>query len=674
MASSVPFISRNPNGVFKQVVNIVSLHKFSRRLTLRKRKPKALSQNKKQTTPKAKDKPENSFVWKDYIHPAIIVLVAFALYAQTLSFNFVYHDDDTMIVMNTQKLEEVSIKKAFLTDAWFREKEIELYRPWQSITYIIDYKFWELNPTGYHLHNLLVFCAALIALYYLLLQISFDKQWVFALSLLYSCHYLFAHTVSWIPARGDLYLALFGFLSLIYFLRYLELPSVKTLVWANAFFFLALLAKETAIVLLPIALLLYAAKCKFEFAKLRKAFGLWLLPTVVLTGIYFLLRNQSIASMGYVSAGGALYNLPVVPESVFKFFVPAVFCVFPGYSSTLTMAGVVLLLLLVVALVMLRQKEQKYLMIVGLLFFLLVLAPSLFYKPTFSGFAYDYLDHRMFFAGVGLLIFLGGFLVSFSAQSSLLQKIVIGICVLEAGFSFYYQDAYRDYHHYYKNGMRTNPKSALAMLNYGILLREREKDFQKSVEVLSKGSQAYPDSTAFLNEKAGSYFALQKYDSMYITAQQMMKYPDRKYESLVYMGIYYNEKGLVDSALNTFSTAIQLNPNRYATYYNRAKIYRQLKNWDAMVADLDAAIRINPNYADAYSERGNLYGNFGKFDKALSDYDRYVNLRPDDATGYFYRGQAFAFIGKKVDGCNDLRKAVEMGLPEAQAKYQQLCN
>jgi tetratricopeptide (TPR) repeat protein len=633
-----------------------------------------LSQKKKQTTHKGKDKRGNSFVWKDYTHPVIITIVAFALYAQTLTFNFVYHDDDTMIVMNTQKLEKGSIKKAFLTDAWFREKEIELYRPWQSITYIVDYKFWKTNPMGYHLHNLLVFCAALIALYYLLLQINFGNQWAFLLTLLYSCHYLFAHTVSWIPARGDLYLALFGFLSLIYLLHYQRQPSAKPLVLGSVFFFLALLAKETAIVLLPVALLFRSAELKLRFNKLTSLLGLWLLPSVVLAVLYFLLRNQSIASMGYVSAGGALYNLPVISESVFKFFVPAAFCVLPGYTTMLTAAGTVLIMLLVIALVVFRKSEQKYLMLTGLLIFLLVLAPSLFYKPNFSGFAYDYLDHRMFFAGVGLLVFVGALLVSFQSKAALFQKGIIGICVLQAVFSFFYQDAYRDYHHYYQNGMRTNPKSALAMLNYGILLREREKDFQKSVDVLSKGSEAYPDSTAFLNEKAGSYFALQKYDSMYVTAQQMMKYPDRKYESLVYMGIYYNEKGLVDSALNTFSTAIQLNPNKYATYYNRAAIYKQLKNWDAMVADLDAAIRINPNYAEAYSERGNLYGNFGKFDKAWIDYDRYVNLRPDDATGYFYRGQASAFIGKKVEGCNDLRKAVEMGLPEAQAKYQQLCN
>jgi tetratricopeptide (TPR) repeat protein len=644
--------------------------------TLRKRKQNfaSLSQKKKAARPPKNIKPVSAVVWKDYLFPAIIAGVAFALYAKTLSFNFVYHDDDTMIVTNTQKLETANLKTALFTDAWFREKEIELYRPWQSITYIIDYKLWQVNPMGYHLHNVLIFCAALLAVYFLLLQIKFTRQWSFVLTLFYSCHYLFAHTVSWIPARGDLYLTLFGTLSLISLLNYFRNGSTKNLVVGAVFYFFALLAKETAIVLLPVAALLRWAELKFNVKQLRSLFGIWLLPMLLLTIIYFLLRSKSIASMGYVSPAGALYNLPVIPESVFKFFVPAVFCVLPGYNTMLTVAGCVIIFIAVGLLFIVRNSEVKFLAFTGLAMFLLALLPSLFYKPNFSGFAYDYLDHRMFFAGLGLLIFTGSVLHSFTSKAALLQKVLLAVAVVEAGLSFYYQEAYRDYHHYYQNGMNTNPKSALAMLNYGILLREREKDFQKSVEVLTKGSQAYPDSTAFLNEKAGSFFALQKYDSMYATAQRMAQYPDRKYEALVYTGIYYNEKGFTDSALNAFSKAIEMNPRRYATYYNRAKIYRQLKNWDAMVADLNEAIRLKPDYAEAYSERGNLYGNFGQFDKALNDYDKYVNLRPDDATGYFYRGQAFALLGKKVEGCNDLRKAVEMGLPEAKAKYGQLCN
>jgi tetratricopeptide (TPR) repeat protein len=212
------------------------------------------------------------------------------------------------------------------------------------------------------------------------------------------------------------------------------------------------------------------------------------------------------------------------------------------------------------------------------------------------------------------------------------------------------------------------------MLNYGILLREREGDFQKSADVFARGSRVFPDYTAFLKERAGSLLVMQDYESMFAVAQAMAKYPDRQYEALVYSGIYYNDKGLTDAALNAFSKAIEVNPRSYATRFNRATIYKQLKNWDAMGADLSEAIRLNRDYADAYAERGNLYAHLGHLDEALSDYGKYVSLRPEDASGFYYRGQVLCLLGRKVEGSNDLHKAVEMGFPDARAKRRQLSN
>lgn len=615
---------------------------------------------------------ENSFNWKNYWQPAVIAMAAFTLYAKTLGFDFVYHDDDTMITTNTVTLKNASFKTVFLTDAWFRSKEIELYRPWQSLTFVLDYKLWGIDAKGYHLHNIIVFAVALVMLYYFLITIGFNPAWSFALTLFYACHYLFAHTVSWIPARGDLYLTLFGIAACYFFLNYLRQPSLKKLLLANGLLFMALLAKETAIIILPATVLLRWAELNFDLKQWKKLAGWWMLVSAVPMVVYFLFRNQSIAPNPYVSFKGGLYNLPVIPESVFKFFVPLTFCVLPSYNTTFTIAGTVIILLMMAVFVWRLKTPNRHMMAAGFIFFLMALLPSLFYKPNFSGFAYDYLDHRMFFAGVGLLVFTGSALASFQKHIILLQRIVIGLCVVEAVFSFTYQEAYRNYHRYYTNGLTTNPKSALAALNYGILLRQKDKDYQKSVEVLNKGLAAYPDSSVFLIEKAGSFFAMQQKDSMFAVAQQIAAFPDRQYEALVYKGIYYSEIN-TDSALAMLNAAIVLKPNEPRTYFNRSVVFISLKRTEDALRDLSEAIRLLPDYAEALSTRGNIYGNMGLFDKALADYDRYVRLRPDDAVGYFYRGQAYILTGRKFEGCNDLQKAVAMGQPDAKLKLAELC-
>lgn len=629
---------------------------------------------KQKQSPKPKAPAQTQgFKWQALIPIGIIVAVAFTLYAKTLSFDFVYHDDDTMIVNNTAKLEGAGLKTALLTDAWFRSKEIELYRPWQSLTYIIDYKFWNTNATGYHLHNLLVFIAALVLLYFFLQKINFTERWALLLTVFYACHYLFAHTVSWIPARGDLYLMLFGLATAINFLNYLRKPDVKALIWANVFLFFALLAKETAIVILPGVMLLRWAELKFDFKQIKNVVGLWVLPSILPVVVYFALRNASIAAMPYVSFSGGLYNLPVIPESVFKFFVPYSFCVLPGYTNTLTIAGSVVLACMLAAIVLLRKNENFYLLLAGVALFMLALFPSLFYKPNFSGFAYDYLDHRMFFAGIGLLIFTGALLTALPVQESLMQYFLIGICVLEAALSFTYQDAYRDYHHYYQNGLRNNPKSALAMLNYGILLRIRENKYEESIAVLNKGIQAYPDSAIFVTEKGGNFFKMGRIDSLLGVSEALKSYPGSEYESLVYKAIYYSNKNMPDSAYSVFTQAIAVNPKKPDTYYNRSKVLRAEKDLPGAIGDLDIALGLNPEYADALFERGNVFGNLGYFDKAAADFERYVAVQPNNPDAYFYLGQAYILSNKKVLGCQTLQKAADMGQPDAPAKLGQLC-
>src|SRR5690242_7227645 len=116
-----------------------------------------MNRKKTPTAPKKPTKATNSLSGKELLFPVITVVVAFALYGKTLSLDFVYHDDDKMIVTNTHKLEQASLMTVLFTDAWFGEKQIQLYRPWQSLTYLTDYRLWKVNPVGYHLHNVTVF-------------------------------------------------------------------------------------------------------------------------------------------------------------------------------------------------------------------------------------------------------------------------------------------------------------------------------------------------------------------------------------------------------------------------------------------------------------------------------------------------------------------------------------
>lgn len=87
-----------------------------------------------------------------------------------------------------------------------------------------------------------------------------------------------------------------------------------------------------------------------------------------------------------------------------------------------------------------------------------------------------------------------------------------------------------------------------------------------------------------------------------------------------------NEKyknGDVKGAISDYDKAIEMNPDYYKAYNNRAIIETtELKNDTAALKDFDKAIEINPEYADAYLGRGTVKFNFKNLEGACKDWQK----------------------------------------------------
>jgi tetratricopeptide (TPR) repeat protein len=91
-----------------------------------------------------------------------------------------------------------------------------------------------------------------------------------------------------------------------------------------------------------------------------------------------------------------------------------------------------------------------------------------------------------------------------------------------------------------------------------------------------------------------------------------------------------NEKyknGDADGALNDYNKAIEMNPNYYKAYNNRAIIKTTEYKKDAeALKDFNKAIEINPEYADAYLGRGTLQYNLKNTEEACKDWEKALSL------------------------------------------------
>src|SRR3990167_8900369 len=99
-----------------------------------------------------------------YIILAVILLIVFC---NTLGNSFVY--DDSVTIVNNNLIKNWKNFHTLFSFNYFILSGEMSYRPVVTLTYFIDYSLWGLNPTGFHLTNLLL-QAANTLLFYLFLK------------------------------------------------------------------------------------------------------------------------------------------------------------------------------------------------------------------------------------------------------------------------------------------------------------------------------------------------------------------------------------------------------------------------------------------------------------------------------------------------------------------------
>lgn len=137
-------------------------------------------------------------------------------------------------------------------------------RPVTVLSYLIDYKIWNLNPIGYHLTNIIFHAVAAYALYILscnlIDKVGYKNGRI--LSFLAACLFValpcHSESVSWIAGRTDVIATAFGFTATAVFFFLLQRESLLASGLALLLFSVALLTKESIIILPFIWCILYA--------------------------------------------------------------------------------------------------------------------------------------------------------------------------------------------------------------------------------------------------------------------------------------------------------------------------------------------------------------------------------------------------------------------------------
>ena len=97
---------------------------------------------------------------------------------------------------------------------------------------------------------------------------------------------------------------------------------------------------------------------------------------------------------------------------------------------------------------------------------------------------------------------------------------------------------------------------------------------------------------------------------------------DPETEEHFYQGIEYNRQNNNDLAIEEFSKAIDIDPEYYFAYYNRALTYYQNGNLEFSLADYNKAMELCPDTVYWTIERGFLNLELGDREKAIADFEK----------------------------------------------------
>jgi tetratricopeptide (TPR) repeat protein len=182
----------------------------------------------------------------------IIVCAATALvYFGTLTFGFVY-DDVPQILKNAAIQDWHYLPQYFTSHVWaaiYPNSISNYYRPLFLLWLRLNYVLFGVHPAGWHAASLLCHIAATCLVFRVAQQLARDRIIGFVAALLFGLHPAHIENVAWISGVTDPLMACFVLGSCATFFRFRASRRVSQLILSLGLFALALLSKETAIVL-----------------------------------------------------------------------------------------------------------------------------------------------------------------------------------------------------------------------------------------------------------------------------------------------------------------------------------------------------------------------------------------------------------------------------------------
>lgn len=156
-----------------------------------------------------------------------------------------------------------------------------------------------------------------------------------------------------------------------------------------------------------------------------------------------------------------------------------------------------------------------------------------------------------------------------------------------------------------------------------------------------------------------------QYDKLYEEQINPLPFEKRAYENFV-MENY-------EAAIRDYTIAINLTEDKSAILTDRGRAYFKMNELTKAIDDFNHSLTISPQKTHNYYLLGNTYYQLKNYPAAVEHYSIYLTENQDNAGAYFNYGLSLHMINKDKEACFYLKKALAMGVMEAQKPLEAFC-
>lgn len=560
-----------------------------------------------------------------------LLALIWIVFGQTLHFGFVNYDDNRYVY------DQPAINRGFtaagLAQAFTRPL-VENWHPLTSMSLMLDAQIFGEHAIGYHLTNLLLHSATVLALFFLLRRLT-GAFWRSAIvAALFAIHPLHVESVAWISERKDVLSGFFFVLTLGAYEIYARKPSV--LRYLAVFVLLALgLMSKAMLVTVPCLLLLLdywplARHRRQNWIRLAAEKLPLLLLVFVICAVTVFAQKPALTSVEQLPFLWRANNAVVSYLTyLWQIVWPARLAVFyPHPENRLALwqvSGAGLFLALVSLIAFLWRKRRPY-FLVGWLWFLGMLVPVIGLVQVGMQ---AHADRYAYLPSIGLFVAIVWSIGQMLDGKSVLRTVVewisvvlLGVLTLQARRQ---TSVWQNSESLWRHTLAVTAPSSIAHQALGEILLEKNR-LAEATNEFQAALRLNPNSAYARND----------------------------------LGVAFFKAGDLSGAIDMLRSAVQLNPSHPTVHFNLGNVYLDRGDLAAAIAEFQEQIRSHPDDASAHFNLANTYLRQEHFSPAIAEYETALRLKPNDASIHNNFAAALLRAGRTVDAETEWKRSLQL--------------